>query len=217
MGLPARTKDALLALSPKQYTAILEYLDRGSAAFGNKSVAIKMAGYAEGTKGADVFGAESVQYALAVLREVAMEESVHVIEDIKALSPEAKDELMRQLRLGSEMDAIDPTDVFGENLAEASSEADDARLKAINTHNRNLAQFAKERREAARDILAYAEGTPEQRVRVTREAGATELEKMLSSMSREDFERLGKALFGDTKKGPSEEEIPLAEAEIIDE
>ncbi len=216
MGLPARTKTALLALSPKQYTAILEYLDRGSAAFGNKSVAIQMAGYAEGTKGADVFGAESVQTALAVLREGAMEQSVHVIEDIKALSPEAKDELMRQLRLGSGMDAIDPTDVFGENLAEASEE-DDARLKAINTHNRNLAQFAKERREAARDILAYAEGTPEQRVRVTREAGATELEKMLSSMSREDFERLGKALFGDTKKGPDHEEIPVAEAEILDE
>jgi hypothetical protein len=216
MGLPARTKEALLALSPKQHVAVIEYLDRGSPAFGNKTVAVQMAGYSEGTKGADVFGAEAVQIALATLRDHAIEMSAHVIEDIKALSPEAKDELMRQLRLGSGMDAIDPTDVFGENLEEAD-EMDDARLKAINTHNRNLAQFAKERREAARDILAYAEGTPEQRVRVTREAGATELEKMLSSMSREDFERLGAALFGETKKGPGdEEEIPEAEAEILE-
>jgi hypothetical protein len=216
MGLPARTKEALLALSQKQYTAVLEYLDRGSPAFGNKSVALKMAGYAKGTRGADVFGTEAVQLALTALREEAIAISQHVIEDIKALSPEAKDELMAQLRLGGGMEPIDPTDVFGENLEEAG-EMDDARLKAINTHNRNLAQFAKERREAARDILAYAEGTPEQRVRVTREAGATELEKMLSSMSREDFERLGKALFGETKKGSDHEEIPVAEAEIVEE
>lgn len=216
MGLPARTNAALLALSPKQHAAVMEYLDRGSPAFGNKSVALRLAGYSSGTRGADVFGTEAVQLALTALRERAIELSLTVIEDIKALSPEAKDELMAQLRLGSEMEPIDPTDVFGRDLVEAG-EMDDARLKAINTHNRNLAQFAKERREAARDILAYAEGTPEQRVRVTREAGATELEKMLSSMSREDFERLGKALFGDTKKGPDdEEEIPVAEAEIVE-
>ena len=213
MGLPTTTNTALLALSQKQYTAVMEYLDRGSPAFGNKSVALKMAGYAPGTRGTDVFGTEAVQFALTALRERAIELSLTVIEDIKALSPEAKDELMAQLRLGGGMEPIDPTQIFGDNLAEASEE-DDARLKAINTHNRNLAQFAKERREAARDILAYAEGTPEQRVRVTREAGATELEKMLSSMSRDDFERLGKALFGETKKSP--DDIPVAEAEVIE-
>jgi phage terminase small subunit len=208
---------ALLALTPKQYTAVTEYLDRGGTAFGNKTKAMKLAGYGSGTRCTDVFGTPRVEEALDAIREQAITVSVNVIEEIKALSPEAKDELMRQLTLGEGLEPIDPTDVFGPELEQVQGRDDEARLKAINAHNRNLAQIAKERREAARDILAYAEGTPEQRIRVNRESSASELERKLSELSQEDFERLGRALFVGRKNGPDHEDIPVIEAEIIDE
>jgi hypothetical protein len=212
-----RVHAALSELTPKQYTAVMEYHDRNSPGFGNKSKSMKMAGYGGGIRSTDVFGRPKVLAAMEAIREFSLGLSLSVIEDIKALSPEAKDELMRQLRLGEGLEPVDPMEIFGSDLEELKGRDDAERLKGINQHNRNIAQLAKERREAARDILAYAEGTPEQRVRVTRESGASELEKMLSSLSKEDFERLGQALFAHTENGPDHEDIPVIEAEIIDE
>jgi len=219
-NLPAKKvhQAALLALNPKQTVAILAYLDRGDPAFGNKTRAKVLAGYAESTSGNAVFGTPEMKAALIAMRQGALEDAEHVMEDIRGLAPEAADELMSQLRIGREMEVIDPTDVFGDRLTEADGKWDDNRLRAIAAHNATLAKVMKERREAATLILAYAFGTPEQRLRLVKDRPEDELEKMLGGMSREDFERLGRILFTGEEKGPErEEDIPTIEAEVLEE
>ncbi len=216
-NLPVQVKDAILSLTPKQEIAVLSYLDRGSPAFGNKTRAKKLAGYGEGTSGNSVFNAPEVQIALRELRSQQLELAGQVMSDIKALSPEAADELMAQLHVGREMEMLDPSVIFGKDFNEATSKVDGDRLRGISAYNATLAKVMKERRAAAETILAYAFGTPEQRVRVAHGETEDEVEAMLGKMSREDFDRLGRILFADAENGPDHEEIPVIEAEVLDE
>ena len=126
---------------------------------------------------------------------------------------------MAQLRIGREMEMIDPTDVFGDDRNEVADRFDSGRLRAIAAHNATLAKVMKERRAAAETILAYAFGTPEQRVRMTKDSSEDELEAMLGKMSKEDFERLGRILFADAENGPEDgdDQIPVVEAEVLDD
>jgi hypothetical protein len=216
--LPVKIKECLLGLTPKQEVAVLSYLDRGSPGFGNKTRAKKIAGYAESTSGTAVFSMPEVQIALRELRTRSLELAEEVMSDIRALAPEAADELMAQLRVGRDMEILDATQIFGKNLTDVSSREDADRLRSVSAYNATVAKLMKERRVTAETILAYGFGTPEQRVRVAHGEPQDELDRMLGSMTKESFERLGSILFGDTKKGPEDEDdlIPVVEAELLD-
>ena len=219
MKLPDKVETALLHLSARARDCVMAYMDRGSPAYGNKSRALREAGYAPSTSATAVFNQPRVMTAIADLRAIGLEASKETMDGIKALAPEASDELMAQLRVGRDLEMIDPTDVFGDELDGVADRHDADRLRSIAAHNATLAKVMKERREAAKIILEYSFGTPEQRVRMTKDTSEDELEAMLGKMSRKDFERLGRILFAETQNGPEDEDdqIPVIEAELLDE
>lgn len=218
--LPDKVKEAILDLSPKQAAAVRLYTQRGSPGYGNKAKSCRLAGYSENTKPYKVFSRQDVRHALKLIRELQADHAKEVMEEIAALAPDATEELKSQLELGRALDIIDPRHIWGDDLANLTDPEDESRLKEINRHNRNIAHLAKERRAAAETLLAYAEGTPEQRMRVTREADQDDLMEMLLEMDREEFERVGKILLGeDTKlvRDGGKLEIQDADYEVVED
>ncbi len=165
--LPDKIERALLSLSARGRDCVLAYMDRGSPAYGNKTRALRVAGYAQSTSATAVFNQPAMRQAVLDLRAIGLEESKDTMDGIRALAPEASDELMAQLRIGRDLEMVDPVEVFGDALHQVADRHDADRLRAIAAHNATLAKVMKERRAAAETILAYAFGTPEQRVRMT--------------------------------------------------
>lgn len=194
--LPDKVKESILNLNPRQAAAVRLYTQRGGPGYGNKAKSCRLAGYSDNTDPAQVFNQPGVKNALSAIREMQAEHAKGVMMDIAALAPDAKEELQSQLELGRGLDIIDPRDIFGDSLENLSAD-NEARLKEINRHNRNMAHLAKERRAAAETLLAYSEGTPEQRVRMTKEADDDDVMRLLMQLSDEEFEEMGKRLFGD--------------------
>lgn len=197
VSMPDGVSDALMNLTPKQAAAVRAYTTRTSPGYGHKAKSKRLAGYSEKTATYQVFSHEDVKHAIRQIREWQLEEAETVLEEIRAVAPEAKDEIVSQLNLGKSLDIIDPRDIFGSGLEEVEGKDDHARLQEINKHNRVVAKFAKERREAAELLLAYAEGTPEQRMHVTRGTEKTKLEEILEGLPKDEFDEVGKILFGE--------------------
>lgn len=208
--------EALEALDPRQTEALLAYIDFNSDTFGNRSGSARKVGASPA-----IFQTTAMENALASVRSAQLAEARHTIQELQAAAPLAADEIKSQLAIGKELKTIDPQSIFGAELEKVSGKDDKNRLREISRHNQTVAKLMQERRKVAELILAYAEGTPEQRLKVTRNADRSDLEAMLDRLTPEEFEDLGKALFGQDHgengdEGDSENPVIDAEYELVD-
>jgi len=85
------------------------------------------------------------------------------------------------------------------------------RAEAMIAHNKTVLQAVKERRAAAVEIVRQQIGTPEQRIRVTRDNDPTPLQ----DLSDDKLKELG-SLIEETMLSRQPNEIPEAEVEYLD-
>lgn len=219
---------ALPDLSPQEFEAIRLYTDPLLPTFGNKRAAIRAAGYADSNYSTRFFDRAEIAAEVQRITAQRIEQGNKVAEYLGDYAWDAARELVNQLSLGRDLEVIDARVVLGEDVlqsfeyvnvgpdrvelrlksnAAVPHEAVMEQVKNLNNHNRAAILAAKERREAAKLLLAYKIGTPEQRIRVTddRDKGNGPLD--LSKLSKDELEALGSvvhSMIAERKKAPQQ-------------
>lgn len=198
-------------LTPLAAEAVRLYLDPLMPTFGNRAAACRAAG----SKAIDPGRILDTPAAVAEIERIQTlraEQGRKVAEYLGDYAFDAARELVQQLSTGRDLELIDPREVLNREVqhkvvpvlddegAETGEWTVDTlgltdieldRVKHVVAHNKTVLAAAKERREAAKLLLAYKIGTPEQRVKVTSEKklpGVVDLE----DLSKTELDELGK-------------------------
>lgn len=211
MSLPA-----LREMNPMLQEAVRLYTDPLMPTFGNKAAACRTAGY-KGKNPGEALDGVAAQEEIARIRDQRTAAGGQVADYLGDYAFDAARELVQQLSLGRELEIINAAGFLGADLLAACIQdpetgelrVDEDKLpqmggrvidgileqvKQINQHNRAVVLAAKERREAARIILAYKIGTPEQRVRVTQDKELPDVFD-LGKLSKEDLAAMGDMIY----------------------
>lgn len=216
-------------LTQMEREAVRAYTDPLLPTFGNKRGACRAAGYSVGSGVAyEVFGRDRVQAEIERIEEARVEHGRRLMELIDQYGEAYVRGLLEQMSFGKDLDPVDIESVFGDDFedfgmdskghsTEGRRELHEGKAKAINAHNRNAIRAAKVRREAIEKLLAYAAGTPEQRIAVTNRRGAPE-GVPLEAWDKEELELLEESLDEERRRRGIEEQSKKAiEAEVITE
>jgi hypothetical protein len=199
--------------------AVRHYTDPLLPTWGNKRASAEAAGYSNPEdKAYEVFGRERVQNELQRVEEERVKRGEDLMRMVDKYAEDYVRALIKGASFGKDLEAINIEEVFGENLDTFDHEkGDDEKAKAINAHNRNAVSAARERRRAIEKLLAYAAGTPEQRIAVTQRRGAPE-GVPLEDWEPDELKMLEQALEEEKQARLQEEESKGAiEAHVIEE
>lgn len=206
------TLPAVSMMNPMLLEAVRLYTDPLMPTFGNKAAACRAAGY-KGRNPGEALDGVAAQEEIARIQAQRAEAGGRVADYLGDYAFDAARELVQQLGLGRELEIINAAEFLGADLISAciadpetgELRVDEEKLpqlggrvidglleqvKQINQHNRAVVLAAKERREAAKIILAYKIGTPEQRVRVTQDKELPDVLD-LSKLSKDQLGALG--------------------------
>jgi hypothetical protein len=189
-------------LTPLMQEAVRLYLDPLMPTFGNKAAACRAAGYTGRNPGEALDSSAAREEIERVMAQRA-EWGKKIGEYLGDFAWDAARELVSQLSIGRSLEIIDPREVLTRevlNQVEIDPDTNEAtivgrglskeeieQVKQVNKHNMVVIHAAKERREAARLLIAYKIGTPEHRVRVTSEKELPDV----FDLSKLDAEQLG--------------------------
>jgi hypothetical protein len=174
MGRPVLTLDE----EPAAREAIRLYTDPLLPTFGKKKASAGKAGF----ESPAVFERLAVKEEIKRILAERAEASNDVVKYLSTYTMDAARELVSQLSVGRELE-----------IMEVEFELGDKHAVAQVRHNKTVLDAAKERRAAAVELIRYQIGTPEQRIRVTKEEEPTPLD----DLSDDQLEELGSAI-GDT-------------------
>jgi hypothetical protein len=187
-----RVMDAIGVLKPAEREFVRLYTDPTGPAFSNASEAARRAGFSADS-GWALSKRAVIMEAVQAIAEEREQAGKQVERFIGGYTLDAAKELVRQLGAGTELRLMDPTEHLEISPGKTLQRGDSAKLKEINNHNRNVLSAMRERREAAKLLVAYEIGTPEQRLKVTNEKALPDVVD-LTAMSDEELRGLGQML-----------------------
>lgn len=221
-------------LTPLMHEAVRLYLDPLMPTFSNKAAACRAAGYT-GRNPGEALDSDAARAEIERVMAQRAEYGKKVGEYLGEYAWDAARELVSQLSLGRGLEIIDPREVLTRevlNQAEIDPDSGEVtivgkglskeeieQVKQVNKANMVVVHAAKERREAAKLLIAYKIGTPEHRVHVRTDKelpDAFDLSQ-LDSSALEHLGRLVRGVQADRKAAarPKEDDGLVVDAEIV--